>query len=656
MQRRNTPKLVRVLIAVAAVTVVGLNSADTARAGSGTPAFATYAAPSSLANANNAGEPSIGVNGSTNATMYQAYSSTYKVTFNDATVPATATWANVTPTASQFNIDPILATDRSTGRTFAGGLAGECSVLHYSDNDGGAWTPQTNACAGAFDHQTIGSGPWAGLAPLGSTYSRAVYYCAQNGADSCVTSTNGGTTFGAPTLVGGACSSLHGHVKVSADGTAYLPNSNCSGKTGGGITRNNGSSWSSYTIAQSDEPARGFDPSVATTPDNTVYEAWMAGSNYHPMVGRSTDHGATWSRVVDLSTTVSPPIVASTFQAAVAGDNNRVAVAFLGTTVGSGVPFNNGYAGVWDLYVATSYDGGLSWTTVKATADPVQRGCIWDGGGSNSCRNLLDFMDANVSKDGRVIVGFADGCINTCATTSGTASQSTSAYATIARQSTGKGLFAAYDTAGNAAPTACFTHSETGLGTSTNGSCSSDTDGTISSYSWNWGDGSAASTGSTASHTYAAAGTYNTTLTVTDNGGATASSTQAITVATSGGGGTDPDPSTPTLSNGVAKSGTSGAKGTFQYFKLQVPTGKSSLKVDLKATQSCGLLGCNPDLDLFGRRAAKPTTTTYDAKTGTGSSTESFTIASPAADYWYVGVYVYSGSATLNYTITATAT
>ena len=35
--------------------------------------------------------------------------------------------------------------------------------------------------------------------------------------------------------------------------------------------------------------------------------------------------------------------------------------------------------------------------------------------------NLLDFMDANLSKDGRVVVGYADGCIGACALPSGTA-------------------------------------------------------------------------------------------------------------------------------------------------------------------------------------------------------------------------------------------
>jgi PKD repeat protein len=676
----------------------------------------------------------------TGAVMYQAFASTYKVAFNDATVPATAAWSDVTPSTSITNIDPILFTDSIKGRTFAGGLAGACSNLAFSDNSGSSWTQMGNVCAGAIDHESIGGGAWHSPgAPLLASYDRAVYYCAQNGVDTCVTSKDGGLTFGAPVTVGGACGGLHGHIKVSADGTAYLPNQNCGSKAGGGITVNNGGAWNSYTIAASSTRGRGFDPSVATTPDNTLYEAWAQGAGDLPYVARSTNHGTSWDRVTNLATTVSPAIVASTFQDVVAGDNGRVAVAFLGTSVGGGAatPFDNGYHGIWDLYVSFSYDAGLTWATQKVTSDPVQRGCIWDGGGTNACRNLLDFMDASVTKDGRVVVGYADGCLSTCAGASGTEAQSTSAYATIARQSTGKGLFAAYDggasapgapvlsatsgnarvnlswttpsdggasitgyrlyrgaalyqtlgvvnaysdtavtngqtytykvsavnsigegaqsnqvtgspAAGNVAPTACFSHSETNLTTSANGGCSTDSDGTLASYAWNWGDATSA-TGVTAAHTYAAPGTYTVTLTVTDNSGATGATSQSVSVTSS----VDPDPGAFTLTSGVAKGDTSGASGTWKYYKIQVPAGKTSLGVVLDGP-ACGLIQCNPDLDLFTKRGARPSDAANDCSPEEGDSDETCTHANPAADWWYVGVKVYSGNAGAAYTVRAT--
>ena len=78
--------------------------------------------------------------------------------------------------------------------------------------------------------------------------------------------------------------------------------------------------------------------------------------------------------------------------------------------------------------------------------------------------------------------------------------------------------------------------------------------------------------------------------------------------------------------------------------------------MDLTSSQSCGLLGCNPDLDLYVRNGSKPTTSAYDGTAQTGSSTETVTISSPAAAWWYVGVYVYSGSQSLAYQIKATVT
>src|SRR4029077_12558130 len=99
------------------------------------------------------------------------------------------------------------------------------------------------------------------------------------------------------------------------------------------------------------------------------------------------------------------------------------------------------FLGIWHLYVAFTYNSGRTWTTADATpADPVQRGCIWNQGGSNPCRNLLDFNDITVDKVGRVLVGYADGAVGTCV--QGT-SITRASVATIARQTAGRRLFAA---------------------------------------------------------------------------------------------------------------------------------------------------------------------------------------------------------------------
>ncbi|MGH2829212.1 MAG: PKD domain-containing protein, partial [Actinomycetota bacterium] len=199
----------------------------------------------------------------------------------------------------------------------------------------------------------------------------------------------------------------------------------------------------------------------------------------------------------------------------------------------------------------------------------------------------------------------------------------------------------------NQPPTANFTYSCTGL-TCNFTDTSTDPDGTIASRSWNFGDGTT-STATNPTKTYAAAGTYTVTLTVTDNGGASASTSRSVTV-TSGG---DPDPSVPTLTNGVARSDTTGAAGTWKYYKIQVPSGRSQLRVDLVTNDVCSWV-CNPDTDLYVRRAAKPTLSTYNCRSWSPYGDEVCTIANPAADWWYIGVYVYSGSSGVAYTIKGT--
>jgi subtilisin family serine protease len=201
---------------------------------------------------------------------------------------------------------------------------------------------------------------------------------------------------------------------------------------------------------------------------------------------------------------------------------------------------------------------------------------------------------------------------------------------------------------GNQPPSASFTSSCTGLSCNFTDT-STDPDGSIASRSWNFGD-AGTSTATNPSHTYASAGTYTVTLTVTDNGGATATTSKAVTVSSGG----DPDPSTPTLTNGVARSDTNGAAGTWKYYKIQVPSGRPSLGVTLAGNASCGLLTCNPDLDLYVRKAAKPSTSAYNCSSENTSSNESCSVANPAADWWYVGVYVYGGSASITYTVKAT--
>jgi fibronectin type 3 domain-containing protein len=413
--------------------------------GTGTPEFAV----SENAAYDNAGEPSIGVDWKSGAGLYMSGTSVLKLGFTPST--GVAMWSDVSPVFGITpNADPILATDAVSGTTLAGGDTGACSAMYASSDDGGSWLPSV-PCTGVADHPMVAPAPSAV-----SPGSRVWYYCQQTALDNCATSYDDGLTWLPGANLSLDCTYQHGHLRAGPDGVAYLPSNNCfdadsTNLIGGLRTTDDGATWTGYTIPGAATPASGFDPAVAVTPDNTLYEAWDRVGDHHPVIALSHDQGATWGATVDLASTVSPPIVASTFASLVAGDSGRIAYSYLATQVGQpgADPFTTGFHGVWNLFTSYTYDGGATWTTVKDTETPVQYGEI-DAGGTTTGgqRNLLDFMDSSLTKDGRVVVAFADGCLSDCETAadqSHAEALSTHATAAVAYQRAGKGLFASYD-------------------------------------------------------------------------------------------------------------------------------------------------------------------------------------------------------------------
>jgi len=431
----------------AGATIIPLSGGTQPPPGTENITYANYPAPNGLGT--DAGEPSIGASWKSGNVMYQSGVQALRVGFDDTLSPGNATWKDVSfPTASAASLDPIGFMDQTTGRWFSSQLSGTTSLAASTDDDGANWLPSEGGpLNGGVDHQTIGGGPYH--APLsGTVYPHAFYYCSQDlVAALCARSDTGGTTFNpAVPIYTEECGGLHGHVKVGPDGTVYVPNKGCGGKQGVAVSSDNGVTWSVRTVPGSTNGA--WDPSVGIASDGTVYVGYDDGDG-HPKVAVSHDHGLSWTNVRDVG--VPFKIANSAFPATVAGDPDRAAFAFLGTpeTSAGAMGDDPKWPGVWHLYVATTYDGGNTWTTVDATsADAVQKGTICGGGFGgcdNGTRNLLDFMDATVDKDGRVLVGYADGCIDAC---SAGGPNSFSALATIARQVNGKRLFAKSDTNG----------------------------------------------------------------------------------------------------------------------------------------------------------------------------------------------------------------
>ncbi|MDQ1721157.1 MAG: hypothetical protein QOI26_891, partial [Pseudonocardiales bacterium] len=422
------------------------------------PSMANYGAPETLPDAHNAGEPSIGNSFKTGSSFYQSYLSTYKVNFNDAVIPPAASWSDVSakaangcPQGSTTSLDPILYTDSTTGRTLESQLSGLDSLTCYTDDEGATWHPSTGGgIPSGVDHQTLGGGNFVAGDPLNAAnlYPRAVYYCSQDIATAfCALSRDGGATFGAGVPVYSLldCGGLHGHIQVAPDGTAYLPNKSCNGSQALTVSSDNGKTWTVHPIPNS--IPGDSDPAISVGSNGTVYFGYANGDGTQH-VAVSHDKGATW--VNDFNVGAAQGIKNVVFPTAVAGDDNRAAVSFIGTTTPGNYQDAANFHGVWHLYTAFSYDGGQSWVTVDDTpTDPVQIGSICTGGTTcGTDRNLLDFIGSTVDKQGRVEVGYADGCTGSCVT-SGV--NNFDAYATIARQYDGLTLFSAYDPLPNVA-------------------------------------------------------------------------------------------------------------------------------------------------------------------------------------------------------------
>ena len=421
----------------------------------------------------NAGEPSIGNNWLTDTSIYYSGLETLFVKFND-TCPASglsSTWVNrAAPTQIAADSDPIGFTDSPLGRSFTGELtllSPSCKTS-FTDNDGATWVPtQGSGLASAVDHETIGGGVYhAPIPSLPTPYNHAVYYCSQEGQNNtglCSRSDDGGLTFGpsvvvTPPLVN-VCSGLHGHVKVSPkDGTVYLPFGDCDGAGSIAVSEDNGITWTVRHVTNgvvSTAPSASFqDPAIAIDANGRVYFV-IANNDTQAAVATSDDRGQNWQNLYSVSDIFGLKNIR--YPAAIAGDANRAAVAFYGTTT-PGDALQPNFAGIWHLYIASTFDGGLSWTTTDATPNaPMQRGCIWAKGGANICRNLLDFFDMTTDKDGRIEVGYVNGCEGGACVQAPLTAQGESlpgqhnAYtstAAIARQSSGRRLFAAKDPAG----------------------------------------------------------------------------------------------------------------------------------------------------------------------------------------------------------------
>jgi hypothetical protein len=482
MRLKSRPSLVLVLTGLVAVSVM-----PAAFAGAGTTSAPSYATKSF---GFDGGEPSIAFDKKSGQTFY-ATGGTKVIKFRVGRDGKMTKFTDATPPVAPETLDTIMVEDQKTGRLFVSYLAGACSIMATSDDAGESWQQSEGCGPGALlDHQSVGAGPLhAPLAGNNPLYDGAVYYCAQNSYNgACSVSLDGGRTFGPGVPVantpannpgdplGGACSALHGHVRVGPDGTAYLPLKGCGGVPtinnltnseffGGrpslSVSEDNGATWQVRFGPKGSNDPDESDPSVAAGPKGTVYYGWQDGTQPNDAAGGTTtsarvatskDNGRTWSKVTDLSTPLGLHNVQ--FPEMIVGDDNRAAFSFIATP-GIGNDQDGPFRGAWHLYISTTYDAGKTWTTVDVTPHTaIHRGCVHMLGlapGSqrtDNCdyRNMLDFNDITLDQYGRVEVSYTADCYGACASGAKANPENTSiSNVSVAHQVKGRTLYAKYD-------------------------------------------------------------------------------------------------------------------------------------------------------------------------------------------------------------------
>ncbi|WP_085302864.1 S8 family serine peptidase [Colwellia polaris] len=86
------------------------------------------------------------------------------------------------------------------------------------------------------------------------------------------------------------------------------------------------------------------------------------------------------------------------------------------------------------------------------------------------------------------------------------------------------------------------------------------------------------------------------------------------------------------------------ARRAWTYYTIDIPAGMSTLDFNMS--------GGSGDADLYIRRGAKPTTSTYDCRPYKSGNTEACAFTNPVADTWHIGVYGYSAASGVSLDVT----
>jgi bacillolysin len=94
------------------------------------------------------------------------------------------------------------------------------------------------------------------------------------------------------------------------------------------------------------------------------------------------------------------------------------------------------------------------------------------------------------------------------------------------------------------------------------------------------------------------------------------------------------------LSNGVALTGQGASTGSWKHYKITVPASQTSLAIVMS--------GGTGDGDLYVKRGAQPTLTSYDYRPYLNGNNETVSVTNPVAGDWYISIYAYSTFASVS--------
>jgi hypothetical protein len=271
-----------------------------------------------------------------------------------------SSWSDVSPETHLATQDPYLHVDPVTDRVFTTDW-NVCTQLSSSDDAGKQWQPSAPVCGEVMDHQTLFTGPPAQSPTLG--YPNVVYLCGisyglltpTSAGTQCTKSLDGGATFvvtGEPAFLAGpgneagsfgipgACSGASGHGHVAPDGTVLVPKGHC-GVPMLAASRDEGLTWTRSVVSD-----KGMARQSDGTPDHEAAVVAAADGTLHYL-------WVAHNRLPYLATShdggatwtsalmVAPPGVNETVLPALAiGPRGELAAAYMGTTSSPGAPFD----------------------------------------------------------------------------------------------------------------------------------------------------------------------------------------------------------------------------------------------------------------------------------------------------------------------------